>query len=104
MFPYRTDISERSKIVDLRFRIGDWEGDTVYGQGAHLVTLVDRKSRFTLIGKVDTKQSTVVADTMIKLLQRVSSTHTITLDNGGEFAADETVAAAMNANVFFAKP
>ena len=68
------------------------------------MTLVDRKSRFTLIGKVDTKQSTVVADTMIKLLQRVSSTHTITLDNGGEFAAHETVAAAMNANVFFAKP
>ena len=41
---------------------------------------------------------------MIKLLQRVSSTHAITLDNGGEFAAHETVAAAMNANVFFAKP
>ena len=41
---------------------------------------------------------------MIKLLQRVSSTHTISLDNGGEFAAHETVAAAMNANVFFAKP
>ena len=56
-----------------------------------------------MIGKVDTKQSTVVADTMIKLLQRVPSTHTITLDNGGEFAAHERVAAAMNANVFFAK-
>ena len=104
LIPNRTDISERPEIVDLRSRIGDWEGDTVYGQDAHLVTLVDRKSRFTLIGKVDTKQSTVVADTMIKLLQRVSSTHTITLDNGGEFAAHETVAAAMNANVFFAKP
>ena len=68
------------------------------------MTLVDRKSRFTLIGKVDTKQSTVVADSMIKLLQRVPSTHTITLDNGGEFAAHERVAASMNANLFFAKP
>ena len=52
--PNRDDITERHKVVDLRSLLGDWECDTVYGQDAHLVTLVDRKSRFTLIGKVDT--------------------------------------------------
>ena len=36
LIPNRTDISERPEIVDLRSRIGDWEGDTVYGQDAHL--------------------------------------------------------------------
>ncbi len=104
LIPNRVDITERPEVVELRSRVGDWEGDTVFGQDAHLVTLVDRKSRFTLIGKVDTKKAETVADTMIKLLERVSSVCTITLDNGGEFAAHEKVAEAVNADVFFAKP
>ncbi|MDP0562336.1 MAG: hypothetical protein QS721_08430 [Candidatus Endonucleobacter sp. (ex Gigantidas childressi)] len=48
---------------------------------AHLATLVDRKSQLTLIGKVDTKHSAVFAESMIKLLNLVSSVCTITLDN-----------------------
>ena len=104
LIPNRVDISERPEVVELRSRLGDWEGDTIYGQDAHLVTLVDRKSRYTLIDKVDTKQAETVADSMIKLLRWVSSVCTITLDNGGEFAAHEKVAEALNADVFFAKP
>ena len=52
--PNRVGIEKRPKIVERKIRIGDWEGDTVIGknhQGA-LVTLVDRKSKLTLIGKV----------------------------------------------------
>ena len=104
MIPNWVDISERPEIVDLRTRLGDWEGDTVYGQNAYLVTLVDRKSRFTLIGKVDNKRADLVADAMIALLKRVSSVSTITLDNGGEFATHEKVAQVANADIFFAKP
>ena len=77
LIPNRVDITERPEVVELRSRLGDWEGDTVYGQDAHLVTLVDRKSRLTLIGKTDTKQADSVADSMIQLLKRVSSTNTI---------------------------
>ncbi|MDP0563325.1 MAG: IS30 family transposase [Candidatus Endonucleobacter sp. (ex Gigantidas childressi)] len=102
--PGRVDISDWPAVVDLRSRLGDREGDTIYGQDAHLVTLVDRKSRLTLIGKVDTKHAEVVAESMIKLLKRVSSVCTVTLDNGGEFAAHEKVAKAMNADIYFAKP
>ena len=104
LIPNRVDITERPEVVELRSRLGDWEGDTVYGQDAHLVTLVDRNSRLTLIGKTDTKQADVVADVMIQLLKRVSSTSTITLDNSGEFAAHEKVAEAVNADIYFAKP
>ena len=104
LIPNRVDITERPEVVELRSRLGDWEGDTVYGQDAHLVTLVDLKSRLTLIGKTDTKQADVVADAMIQLLKRVSSTSTITLDNGGEFAAHEKVAEAISADIYFAKP
>jgi IS30 family transposase len=48
LIPDRVDIAERPDVVDTRERLGDWEGDTVHGQGEHLVTLVDRASRFTL--------------------------------------------------------
>ncbi|MDP0563418.1 MAG: IS30 family transposase [Candidatus Endonucleobacter sp. (ex Gigantidas childressi)] len=101
--PDRVDISDRPAVIDLRFRLGDWEGDTMCGQDAHLVIFVDRKSRLTLIGKVDTKHAEVVAESMVKLLKRVSSVCTVTLDNGGEFAAHEKVAKAMNAGIYFAK-
>jgi IS30 family transposase len=100
----RKDITERPKIVEQRERMGDWEGDTVYGQDAHLVTLVDRKSRLTLIGKVDSKHSETVAKKMIELLKRVPQVKTVTLDNGGEFAMHTLVSKAVNADIYFAKP
>ena len=102
--PDRVDISERPEIVKSRQRIGDWEGDTVYGQDAHLVTLVERKSRFTLLGKVNDKKAETVANEMISLLKRVDKVETITLDNGGEFARHKDVAEAINAEIYFAKP
>ena len=104
LIPERVDISERPEIVEHRQRMGDWEGDTVFGQDAYLVTLVDRKSRLTLLGKVSNKTATTVANEMILLLKRVNTVHTITLDNGGEFAHHKAVAKAVNADIYFAKP
>ncbi len=104
LIPDRVDITKRPEIVEQRARIGDWEGDTVQGQDAHLVTLVDRKSRLTLIGKVDNKQAETVAAKMISLLERVPEVLTVTLDNGGEFARHGLVAEAINADMYFAKP
>ena len=75
LIPERIDISERPDIVEHRQRMGDWEGDTVFGQDAYLVTLVDRKSRLTLIGKVCNKTATTVANEMISLLKRVNVVH-----------------------------
>ena len=104
MIPDRVDISERPEIVELRARLGDWEGDTVFGQNAHLVTLVDRKSRLTLIKKVPNKEAETVANAMISLLTRVLGVKTVTLDNGGEFARHRVVSEAINADIYFAKP
>ena len=104
LIPDRKDISERPAIVEQRTRLGDWEGDTVYGQDAHLVTFVDRKSRLTLIGKVGSKNSEIVANKMIELLKRAPGAKTITLDNGSEFAMHTLVSKAVNADIYFAKP
>ena len=104
LIPGRIDISERPEIVEKRERIGDWEGDTVHGQNAHLVTLVDRSTRFTLATRVFKKTKEAVADAMLELLSKVHSVKTITLDNGGEFAAHARVATGTGAKVYFAKP
>ena len=106
MIPNRVDISERPEIVELRARLGDWEDDTVFGQNAHLVTLVtlvDRKSRLTLIKKVPNKKSETVAECMISLLIQVLGVKTVTLDNSGNFAKHCVVSAAINADIYFAK-
>ncbi len=49
----RVSINERPALVNERSRVGDWEADTVIGQqgGAVLVTLVERKTRLSVIGK-----------------------------------------------------
>ena len=104
LIPNRVDISERPHVVDGRSRIGDWEGDTVHGQNAHLVTLVDRKSRFTLAKRVLRKTKELVADAMLELFGKVSSVRTVTLDNGGEFADHVRVEKETGVKVYFAKP
>ena len=104
LIPDRTDIAARPKVVDDRERLGDWEGDTVHGRNAYLVTLVDRTSLFTLVQRVLKKTKEQVADVMIRMLKKVHSVRTITLDNGGEFADHVRVSKATGADVYFAKP
>jgi len=103
----RVGIQERPKIVEKKIRIGDWEGDTVVGknhQGA-LVTLVDRKTKLTLIGKVDRYTAETVEKTIISLMELLPrQNHTLTVDNGKEFANHESVADALQIKVYFADP
>jgi IS30 family transposase len=103
----RVSIEERPPEVEDKARIGDFEIDTVIGknhQGA-LVTIVDRKSKFTLIKKVESKHAEGVTAALIELLEPYKgSIHTITADNGKEFAGHEEVAQALGANVYFAHP
>lgn len=104
LIPDRVDISERPEVVESRTRIGDWEGDTVHGKNAYLVTLVERATRFTLVKKVLKKTKEAVAEAMLEMLSTIPSVRTITLDNGGEFASHARVAEATGAKVYFAKP
>ena len=103
----RTCIEQRPEIVDEKSRLGDWEIDTVIGKNhkGALVTIVDRKSKFTLIKKVDSKHAEVVTTATVELLKPYGNkTHTITADNGKEFAGHETVAKALETQVYFAHP
>lgn len=103
----RIGINERPGIVDQKNRIGDWEGDTVIGknhQGA-LVTLAERKSRYVLAARVSGKHAPGVTAAVTRLLRpHKRKCHTVTFDNGKEFAEHETIAAELNADVYFAHP
>lgn len=103
----RVTIDFRPKIVDRKLRVGDWEIDTVIGanhQGA-LVTIVDRKSKFALIKKVASKHADVVKDATIQMLLPVKHlTHTITSDNGKEFAYHKEIAQELETDFYFANP
>jgi len=105
--PNRRSIEERPEIVEKRQRIGDWEADTILGQGRRqaIVTLTERKSRFALLRKVERRKAELVCDAMIDLLQPVSDcSHTITADNGKEFAEHERIAHELEIDFFFAHP
>ena len=83
----------RPAVVDLRERLGDWETDTVIGnkhRGA-MVTLTERKSRFTLVRKVTQKSAELVTQAVIDSLSWVHHLETITADNGKEFAGHQKI-------------
>ncbi len=73
MIPNKVDISERPAIIEKRIRLGDWEGDTIFGQDTTLVTLVERVSRMTLIGKTANKTASVVAAKMCEMLKNIGN-------------------------------
>jgi len=105
IIPNRKSIEERPLIVEKRKRVGDWEADTIIGKGKKgaIVTLVDRKSRFLRMGLVPNRSKVVVADMIISLMDGFP-VHTITCDNGKEFADHERIASSLNADVYFAHP
>jgi len=105
--PNRVSIEERPAIVEQRERLGDWEIDTLIGKGHRgaLVSLVDRKSRFTLLQPVDQCLADLVSQATITLLRPFGDkVHTITGDNGKEFANHAQIAEALKAAFYFAHP
>jgi len=105
--PNRTDISERPVVVEKRVRYGDWEADLMNGrdQKHFLVTLTERKSLYTLAGKIPNKFAKTVSKKIIEMLAPYRKrVHTLTYDNGTEFVCHEEVNEALECRSFFAAP
>ena len=103
----RVSIDQRPAIVEEKSRIGDGEIDLVLGSRGTgvLVSVVERRSRYTVLGKVCSKQAEPVAAATIALLAPYKEhTQTITADNGKEFAHHATISQALDAAVYFAHP
>jgi len=103
----RVSIDERPDIVATRSRIGDWEGDTVIGKNHQggFVTLAERKSRYVLAAPIRSKHAAGVTAQIKRLLEaHKAKCHTITFDNGKEFAEHEQMATSLSADIYFAHP
>ena len=103
----RHSIEDRPAIVETCSRIGDWEADTIIGKNHRqaIVSLVERKTGFTLIRKVERKTAQAVSRAMTALLKPYrNKVHTVTSDNGREFAGHEEIAATLQADFYFAHP
>ncbi|QQR68206.1 MAG: IS30 family transposase [Alphaproteobacteria bacterium] len=107
LIPNRIDISERPTVVEHKSRVGDWEGDTVVSAGhkGGLLTLVERKTKLTKIAKLPRATAVATRKATVRKLAAISErVHTITFDNGKEFADHQNMASALGADIFFAKP
>lgn len=108
LIPGRVSIHVRPDIVANRLRYGDWEGDTVEGAKgtAYITTHVERKSRYLIAGKLINKTAAVTAAMASAAFKKVPKAlrHTLTLDNGTEFAQFQKIEQATGLTVYFADP
>jgi IS30 family transposase len=107
LIPNRIGIELRPAEVDLKKRVGDWEGDTIIGKNHHgaIVTMVERKTklvRLKLIASTNAQETTKAIISSLDPLKK--HVLTITTDNGKEFSGHKNVTAALDAQVYFANP
>jgi IS30 family transposase len=101
----KISIEKRPQIVEEKSRKGDWEGDLIIGKNHKraLVTLADRKTKKVKIAIVDSKHAEPVSEAVIKLLENETK-HTVTFDNGKEFAGHKEIKEKTGAMIYFAHP
>jgi IS30 family transposase len=101
-------IANRPDVIEERLRLGDFEGDTVLGPPGTggLATVVDRKSRFTIITKVQSKNADHVHARIKQRMKELDEErrHSITFDNGTEFARCHRLEKHLGMELYFADP
>lgn len=103
----RVSIENRPAEVDEKKRFGDIEFDTIVGRNhkGALFTANDRCTMITWIAKLSDKDSISLYKAAVKKLMPFKSLlHTITSDNGKEFANHIAIAEDLNVDFYFAHP
>lgn len=103
----RVDISERPTIVEDKERFGDLELDTIIGAGHQgaMVSIVDRATKYTWLKILPNRKADIVTAAIIEMLQEIKAhVHTLTFDNGKEFASHMEIAKGLNVETYFARP
>jgi transposase, IS30 family len=99
-------ITERPQTAERREVVGHWEIDTVHGKGLEsILTLVDRKSGFVQIGRLEQRTVPETNRRLGKLMARYPGSYeTITSDNGCEFHGYKRVEERSGVMFYFATP
>jgi len=105
--PNRVEIDQRPSIVEQKERFGDLEIDTIIGKNhkGAILTINDRATSRVWIRKLSGKEAIPVAKITVWALRKVKNLiHTITADNGKEFAKHEEIAQKLEIKFYFCKP
>src|SRR5277367_875866 len=100
-------IRERPAEIEDRAVPGHWEGDLLSGsKNSHIVTLVERHSRFTTLLKVPSKDTAVVVAALIRHARKLPAAlrRSLTWDRGLEMAKHKTFTMATDVKVYFCDP
>lgn len=103
-------ISQRPHSVENRGRYGHWEGDTVHGAGktGYIATFVERKSGYLMARLITPAEFSTAgfARSAASCFGHVPSRYcrTLTLDNGPEMKAPESIERATGVQVYYATP
>ena len=101
----RISIHDRPKEVESQERFGDMETDLVKCKNGYLITITERKSLFNFIVKIPNKEAMTIQNAIIETLSPVKQyIHTITSDNGTEFANHKQISMVLGVPWFFADP
>ena len=105
--PNRISIHQRPAVVEAKERIGDFEIDTIIGKGRRgaIVTMVDRASLYVKLSLPVSKKAHIVAHEAIRKLAPFRRyLHTITSDNGLEFAQHQSISKKLWCDYYFCDP
>jgi IS30 family transposase len=100
-------IKQRPAEAEDRAVPGHWEGDLLAGtNSSHIVTLVERHSRFVMLVKIKSKDSVGVATALAKKIRTLPAAlrRSLTWDRGTEMAAHRQFTVATDVKVYFCDP
>ena len=104
----QVSIDNRPEHIELRQEVGHWEGDLIIGKNhkSAIGTIVERKTRYTLIVKLKSKKANEVAQMFSKILNKLNPIYkkTMTYDNGLEMAKHEKITKNTGMKIYFAHP
>lgn len=100
-------MSERPSETEDRTVLGHWEGDLILGSNnSQIATLVERKTRHTVLIKVKTKKTSDVVLALSRQMKKLPALlqQSLTWDRETEMASHENLSIATNIDVYFCDP
>jgi len=100
-------IRERPASVEDRAVPGHWEGDLIAGsKNTHIATLVERKTRYVMLAKVNSRDTKTVIKALIKQSKKLPKElyKSLTWDRGKELADHKEFSLATDIKVYFCDP
>lgn len=104
----QVSIDNRPRHIENRQEVGHWEGDLIIGKGqkSAIGTIVERKSRYTLIVKLKSRKADEVAKMFSQKINQLNQKlrKSMTYDNGIEMAKHQLITQKTGMKIFFAHP